>query len=132
MNNYSIIDTIDREYFTGILEIQSVRETFDLLIRLYPELKKVILVVDDTLSGRYSWSQVEPQFEYFPNIEFIRVGDDETFSETEVILSKKEDNTVAIFMTLYKDKKGRFISLKDGVTSISKLMKVLKVKLLSV
>lgn len=120
VNNLNASNLIDKDWFTGILEISAEKETLDLILKLHPETKQIAIVTDSTPSGRYRWSQLEPFFSLYPSIEFTRISDSFSIEEIEDKISKLSDSSVVIFSTLYRDKTGRYISLAEGVARISK------------
>ncbi|MFK5954304.1 MAG: ABC transporter substrate binding protein [Desulfobacterium sp.] len=119
VNNLEAPTTISRDYFTGILEIASRKETLNLALKLHPETKQVVIVTDTTPSGNYSWRQFEPLFIRYPDITFTRIDDRSSISEIEDRMKKLSDDTIAIFTSLYRDKTGRNISLSEGTSRIS-------------
>jgi signal transduction histidine kinase len=120
VNNLKAPDLVAGMPFSGTLEITAEEETVDLIRSLHPEIKRLVLIYDTTPSGNYRWKQFERVRGHFPEIEFVRLDDSYSISEIENIVSKLTDDTVVLFATLYRDKSGRFISLKEGVSRISK------------
>lgn len=120
VNNLEAPTIINRDHFTGILEIGSQKETLDLALKIHPETKQVVIVTDTTSSGQYSWKQVEPFFIGYPDITFTRIDDRFSISEIEDRMKKLSDDTIAIYTSLYRDKTGRYISLSEGPSRISK------------
>ncbi len=123
VNNIKAPDIVNRKLFTGILETTSEKETIDLALALHPGTKRIVVIVGTTPSGNYRWKQLEKSFRYFPEIEFIRFDDNYYISEIEDKMKDLTDETVAIFATLYRDRSGRYISLKEGASRISKASK---------
>lgn len=119
VNNIKAPDLVKGMPFTGILEITAEKETVDLIRSLHPEIKRLVMIYDTTPSGNYRWKQLEPVFGLFPEIEFVRLDDRYYISEIENKVKNLPDDTGVLFATLYRDKSGRFISLKEGVSRIS-------------
>jgi signal transduction histidine kinase/DNA-binding response OmpR family regulator len=119
VNNLEAPNLISRDHFTGILEIGAEKETLDLALKLHPETKKVVIVADNTPSGKYRWGQIEPHFAHYPEITFTRIDDRFYITEIEDKMRNLSDDTIAIFATLYRDKTGRYISLAEGASRIS-------------
>jgi PAS domain S-box-containing protein len=123
VNNLEAPNLISRDHFTGILEIAAEKETLDLALKLHPETKQVVIVTDNTPSGKYRWGQLEPHFVKYPDITFTTIDDSFSISEIEDKTKNLLDDTIAIFATLYRDKTGRYISLAEGASRISKSSK---------
>jgi len=62
VNNLEAPNLIDRDVFTGIIELHSLRETIDLALRLHPGTRQIIFVVDNTPTGVYLWGQLQLDF----------------------------------------------------------------------
>jgi ABC-type uncharacterized transport system substrate-binding protein len=120
VNNPEAPNLISRDHFTGILEITGEKETLDLALKLHPETKQMVIVTGTTPSGNYRWSQLEPLFIQYPDITFTRIDDSFSITEIEDRMKKLSDDTIAIFTSLYRDKTGRYISLAEGTSRISK------------
>ncbi|MGD9215687.1 MAG: ATP-binding protein [Desulfobacteraceae bacterium] len=123
VNNLGAPNLISREHFTGILEISAEKETLDLAFKLHPETKQVVVVTDNTPSGKYRWGQLEPHFVQYPQITFTRIDDSLSITEIEDKMKDLSDDAIAVFTTLYRDKTGRYISLAEGASRISKSSK---------
>lgn len=121
VNNKNAPDIVDPHLFTGILETSSHKETIDLILDLHKETGKIILIVDKTPEGQYLWNEIEPCLSDYQDIEFIRISEDYTIFETENILKGLSNDTAVIFFTLSRDKSGRYFSLKEGNTIVSKV-----------
>lgn len=119
VNNVNAPDLVDGMPFSGILEITAEKETIDLIRSLHPGIKRLVMIYDTTPSGNYRWKQLEQVLGHFPEIEFVRLDDRYSISEIENKVKNLTDDTVVLFATLYRDKSGRFISLKEGVSRIS-------------
>ena len=119
VNNLKAPDLVHGMPFSGILEITAEKETIDLILSLHPGTKRLVLIYDTTPTGNYRWNQLEPILGCFPGIEFIRLDDRYYISEIENKVKNLTDDAVVLFATLYRDKSGRFISLKEGVSRIS-------------
>jgi len=123
VNNLKAPDLVDRIRFTGILEKAAEKETIELARKLNPKIRRVVVVSDTTPSGNYRWKQLEQVFPEFPGLEFIRFDDRYDLSDIEEKMKNLEEDTIAIFASLYRDKSGRFISLSEGASRISNASK---------
>ena len=120
VNNLEATNQLSRDHFTGILEVTAEKETLDLALKLHPGTRQVVIVTDRTPSGNYRWGRIEQHFAHYPEILFARIDDSFTITEIEDKMKNLSDDTIAIFETLYRDKTGRYISLAEGASRISK------------
>jgi diguanylate cyclase (GGDEF)-like protein len=69
------IERADKAYamgeITGVTEITSVRDTLDLINELQPQLQKLYVIVDNTLTGQAERQTVDSQEDNYLHIEFI-------------------------------------------------------------
>jgi len=75
VNNLDIPNIIDREVFTGVIELHSVKETIDLALRLHPETRQIVFIVENTPTGNYLWNQIQGMSKYYENIRMARIDD---------------------------------------------------------
>jgi len=120
VNNRNAPNMVDPTRSTGVLESTAHEQTIDLILKLHPKTKNIYLVVDTTPSGDYRWGVVSPSFSQYPAINFIRLSDENTIGEIEDIVGDLGEESAIIFFTLYRDKTGKYISVKEGVTRITK------------
>jgi len=120
VNNREAPNIVDPSEFTGILETTPHEETINLILDLHPETKKIYLVIDKTPSGKYRWRVTEPSFSRYKDIEFIRLSDDYSISEIENIVGGLPAEAAVIFFTLYRDKSGKYLSMREAISRITK------------
>jgi len=118
--NLEAPNLIDHNIFTGILEVQSVRETIDLALSLHPKTRKIVFIVDDTPTGLYFWSVVQELFKYYEDIQMIRFDSSLSLAQIENKVSKLSDDTILYFGTFHRDKTGNYYSFDEAVSRVSK------------
>ena len=123
VNNIQVPELVDRNLFTGILELTAEKETLDLALRLHPETKKVVIICGNTPSGNYRWKQIKPIFRDFPQLKISRLDSSFSMMAIEEKMKNLTSDTIAIFATFYRDKNERFFSLKESVVRISSASK---------
>jgi len=121
VNDLNAEAKVDRKRVTGVLEISGFRGTLNLILDLHPNTNKIVLIADRTPSGSYQYNQLEPLLTDYINrgVSFSRWDDTLTMEQIEERMRGLWENTVAVFMTLYRDSTGRYVSLEEGVTRIS-------------
>ncbi|RZN33931.1 MAG: PAS domain S-box protein [Methanosarcinales archaeon] len=119
VNNLKAPALVDPEEFTGIIELQSIKETIDLGLKLHPETKQVVFVVDNTPTGEYLWSQIQENFKYYEDVRMTRVDESLSLEQIEAEVSKLSDDTIVLFGTYNHDKSGRYYSYGEAAARIS-------------
>jgi len=120
VNNIKIPNIIDRSMFSGILEISAERETLDLVLKLHPKTKKIVIICGNTPSGKARWKQIKRMFKDYPQVQFTRLDSSYSIAEIEEKVKNLGDDTIGIFATFYRDKTDKYFSLKEGVKRVSK------------
>ncbi|NVL92298.1 MAG: PAS domain S-box protein [Desulfobacterales bacterium] len=122
MNNIKAPDIVDRNLFTGLVEVTAYKETLELALKLHPQTRKAIIIIDNTPSGKYSWELIKKLIDDpdFKNIEFSRIDDSLYFSEIEEKLSILSDDTIVLFGKYFRDKSGAYFPLGEAVSRFSK------------
>jgi len=120
VNNLDIPNIIDREVFTGIIELHSVKETIDLALRLHPETEQIVFVVENTPTGNYLWNQIQGMSKYYENIRMARIDDSFSLEQIEDKVNELSDDTIVYWGTLHSDKSKKYYSFGDGALHVSK------------
>jgi ABC-type uncharacterized transport system substrate-binding protein len=119
VNNKDAPGLIDKEYFTGVLELTNIKGTIDLVRIIHPETKKMFFVADRSQIGTGNWNRVESLSSSYPEIQFFRIDDSLSLSEIEDKVKKLSDDSVVLFSMLYRDKTG-IIPFEESISRISK------------
>jgi PAS domain S-box-containing protein len=106
--------------FTGIIELHSIKETIDLGLKLHPETKQIVFVVDNTPTGEYLWDQIQELFIYYEDVRMTRIDESLSMEQIEEEVSKLSDDTIVLFVTYHHDKFGRYYSFEEAVARVSK------------
>lgn len=119
VNNREAPKLIDKEYFTGVLELTDIKGTIDIVMRIHPDTKKIFFVADRSQIGTSNWNRVESLSSRYPDIHFFRIDDSLSLSEIEDKVKKLSGDSVVLFSMLYRDKTG-IIPFEEGISRISK------------
>ncbi|MEA3488383.1 MAG: ABC transporter substrate binding protein [Euryarchaeota archaeon] len=120
VNNLEAPALIDPDEFTGIIELQSIKETIDLGLNLHPGTKQIVFVVDNTPTGEYLWGQIQELFKYYEDVRMTRIDECLSLEQIEDEVSKLSDDTIVLFVTYNRDKSGRYYSFEEAVARVSK------------
>jgi PAS domain S-box-containing protein len=118
VNNLEAPNLVDRDVFTGVIELLSVKETMDIALSLHPETREIVFVVDSTPTGTQLWSQIRGLPGYSENIRMTRIDDSLSMEQIEDTMSRLSDDTIVIFVTLNRDNSGTYYSSKEVVPRV--------------
>ncbi|MDF2472404.1 MAG: diguanylate cyclase protein [Anaerocolumna sp.] len=124
-NIASGIRAAENDYITGIVEETSLKENIELGMSIIPDAKKVVAIVDNTLTGIGNREQFYSYENDFDNLIFdtINVGD-YSFDEIGSVLSKVEQDTILLYFSMYTDKNGINLSIPEAITILNEYVKV--------
>ena len=120
VNNLEIPDITDREVFTGIIELQSVKETIDLALRLHPKTEQIVFVVENSPTENYLWSQIQGLLKYYEDIRITRIDDSFSMKQIEDKVSELPNDAIVYWGTFHNDKNGKYYSFGKGASRVSK------------
>jgi len=120
VNNLNISNMIDREIFTGIIELHSVKETIDLALRLHPGTRQIVFVVENSPTGTYLWNQIKRLLKYYEDIRTTRIDDSLSMEQIEDRVRKLSDDTIVYWGTLHRDKFRKYYPFEEGALRVSK------------
>jgi len=120
VNNLKAPALICPDEFTGIIELQSIKETIDLGLKLHPETKQIVFVVDNTPTGEYLWGQIQENFKYYEDVGMTRIDESSSLEQIEDEVSKLSDDAIVLFGTYNHDKSGRYYSYGEAAACVSK------------
>lgn len=104
------------KYFTGIIESTDLEENIKIARKFNPEATKVIAIVDNTLPGLGNKEQFYLTRNNIRDIEYGHINaSDYTFEELEGILENIENDTILLYLSMYVDRTGAYIDIKDAV-----------------
>lgn len=104
---------------TGVLEKLSVDKNIELALTLYPNAKKVVAVLDDTLTGQAERKNFYAYADDYPDLLFTEINTSQL--ETTRIkseLSRLEEDAILIYVIMTEDASGKKYSNKEAVEMI--------------
>jgi len=120
VNNLEAPALIDPDEFTGIIELQSIKETIDIGLQLHPGTRQIVFVVDNTPTGEYLWNQIQEVFKYYEDVRMTRIDESLSLEQIEDDVSKLFDDTIVLFVTYNRDKSGKYYSYREACARVSK------------
>ena len=119
VNDLEAPNLIDPDEFTGIIELQSAKETIDLALRLHPMTRQIVFVIDNTSTGAYFWSQIQELSKYYKDIRMTRIGKRLSLKQIEAEVSGLPDDTIVLFGPFSRDK-SKYYSFTEAASRVSK------------
>lgn len=116
INNMELARTSgDSPFITGIVEATSQNANIELAIRLRPQAKELIAVVDNTLTGQGDQSQFLNATEKFPAMK-TRFINSSKLTQSELIqeLESISPDSIVFFLTMFEDKDGHSYTIRQG------------------
>jgi len=104
--------------FYGFSENPDHKGTIDLIMNLFPERKKILIINDKTLTGRKVRQELDSLlFLYNDKLEF-EIIDDFFIDELEERVSQLSDDYTIYLLAINKDRNGNYLSFKHGIKII--------------
>lgn len=115
----------DSGYFTGVVEAAPYAELIMLALRFQPKAKRVIGIVDNTLTGKGDQAQFFSVERQFPGIEFSVLNSGEyTYDEMRYLVSILGEETVLLYLTMFQDSTGSQKTIEESVELLNEAAKI--------
>ncbi|MGQ1908240.1 ABC transporter substrate binding protein [Marinifilum sp. RC60d5] len=103
-------------YVTGIVESVSMKETIELMIRLFPETGSVYCITDSTSSGLSDLESYRQHSAQIPKTKFKEINLSQlTFSEYKAKLKTISSNTPVLLLSAYNDKTHHTVDFRNTI-----------------
>ncbi|WED24065.1 diguanylate cyclase [Vibrio sp. JC009] len=109
---------------TGVVEEADAKATMDLMLKVHPQAKKIMVVLDKTITGlaiRKSIEKVQDQFANRAEIEFLT---DFTWDSLQKKLAGLGPEYLVYLLTINRDRNNEFVSYIDGIELVNKASSV--------
>ncbi|MEJ2407147.1 MAG: ABC transporter substrate binding protein, partial [Candidatus Thiodiazotropha sp.] len=119
INNFTKELIANLDQVTGVVEKTDHRATIDLMRKLHPERKKIIIIMDRTPTGdaiREEFREIEKHYDKEIDFEFLR---EFTLDEIPAELKIVDNKSLIYIATFNRDRKNNFISYAEGIELIS-------------
>lgn len=107
----------------GIVERAEHRQTLNLILKLHPDLNKLIIINDQTLTGRNIKEELKVILKEYQKKLDYEIWDTFTIEELQQRLIEMDRNNVIYLLVLNRDKNGNFISYNQGIDKIKEVSK---------
>lgn len=121
INSLELADSAGKDpNITGIVEETAQRDNIDLAMRLRPDAREVIAIVDNTLTGRGDQEQFLAAAAAYPDMTFSTINASELTQEELIARLKAVDpESIVFFLTLFKDREGHDYTIRQGAELLS-------------
>ena len=110
---------------TGILEKLSVEKNIEFGLKINPTAKKVIAILDDTLTGEAERKRFYKSAEQYPDLEFSEINTSRLSSENlRKAIQNVSKDSILIYVVMTEDASGRQYTNQESVALISRNAKV--------
>lgn len=104
---------------TGVLEKLSVEKNIEFARNLIPNAKKVIAILDDSVTGEAERKRFFSYQESYPELEFLEINASElTSSKLKQKINQVGSDSILIYVTMTEDADGKQYSNKEAVKFI--------------
>ena len=105
-------------YMTGVVEQVDLEKNFELILNLHPKLKKLVIVNDRSKTGYAIKRDLRPIIKKYSKKVEIEYIDDIAIENLQKKASKLDDDTVILFVLLFKDKTGKYFTYKQSLEEL--------------
>lgn len=110
---------------TGVVEKLSFQKNIELALTLYPEAKRVIGILDNSITGEAERRNFYQNAELYPDLEFSEINTSELKTgELKRELLQIEPDTILIYVVMTEDASGKQYSNKESIEMIAKFATV--------
>jgi diguanylate cyclase (GGDEF)-like protein len=118
VNNFNRNLIENKEDICGIVENADHRKIIDLILKLHPNLNELIIINDQTLTGKNIQEELEVILKDYKNEIEYKIWDTFTLNELQNRLINLDKNDVIYLLVFNRDKDGNFISYNQGIEII--------------
>lgn len=110
---------------TGVLEKLSVEKNIEFGLSLYPNARKVVAILDDSITGEAERKRFYNSAEAFPNLEFTEIDTSQlTTKELRKALGNVSNDSILIYVVMTEDASGKQYTNQESIQMIVNNAKV--------
>ncbi|BFU78586.1 ABC transporter substrate binding protein [Arcobacter sp. 15-2] len=105
---------------TGVVEEVDIEKNLNLILKLHPNLSKLLVINDTTTTGKEMKKEFFKAYEKHKNEIEVEYIDSFEIAKLQKKVTKLDKNSVILFMLLHRDDTGKVFTFKDGLKKIEK------------
>jgi PAS domain S-box-containing protein len=114
-----------KNYTSGVAEDVDLEKNFELISKLHPKLKNLLIINDTSATGYAIKRDLRPIIDKYKEKFNIEYTDNlEIDNLKEKVSSLDEENSIILFVLLFKDTTGKYFTYKQSFAQVKKVSKV--------
>jgi PAS domain S-box-containing protein len=114
-----------KDYMTGVAEDVDLEKNFELISKLHPKLKNLLIINDTSITGYAIKRDLRPIIEKYKNKFNIEYTDNlEINNLKEKVSNLDKENSVILFVLLFKDTTGKYFTYKQSFAQVKEVSQV--------
>nr|CRH07403.1 Putative histidine kinase with PAS domain, HisKA domain, HATPase c domain and response regulator receiver domain [Candidatus Magnetococcus massalia] len=120
------LDKVTAERLQGLEQVYGVEEdlgmndTLDLLLTIHPQTKQIVVVADQTTSGRSYIAKTQELAKTLPSDITVKILTNKSVDEMKQALASLPSHSVVIYMSFIRDRLGQLLSLEQSHRMVAK------------
>ena len=106
--------------FTGVVEAYDIVATLNLALRLHPKAENLVIVVDQTLSGRRNKSNLKKVIHLLDREMKVRYITQYSMAEVEQQVARLGERDIAVWFSFVRDRLGHYYTFEESTRLISR------------
>ncbi|WP_368028795.1 ABC transporter substrate binding protein [Arcobacter sp. s6] len=114
-----------KNYMSGVAEDVDLEKNFELISKLHPKLKNLLIINDTSITGYAVKRDLRPIIEKYKNRFNIEYTDDlEINNLKQKVSNLDKENSVILFVLLFKDTTGKYFTYKQSFAQVKEASQV--------
>jgi PAS domain S-box-containing protein len=109
---------------TGVVEQVDIEKNLQLIQKLHPNLSKLLVINDTTTTGKNIKKEFDEVYKNYKDTINIEYVDRFEIKKLQQRVKELDQNSVILFMLLFRDDTGQTFTFKDGLEAIDQSAKV--------